>query len=183
MKGDTDTRHAAMTLGWRLPLLLVLLALLPPRAAALDELPLKAAIIYNLLLFVQWPGEDAWPPGATLVLCAAPAGRLWPHLHELQGRPVRQWRLAVREAEPGAAAGCHAWLLEDAPPRGPLARGAAAWPGLTIADGSRADDPGVVIGLRVLDNRLGFDVGLGAARAQGLQLSSKMLRLARVVRE
>lgn len=153
----------------------------PAPVQALDELPLKAAIVYNLLLFVQWPDEDRMGPNSALTLCADAGGPLWPHLRALQSRPVRRFRLELREFVPddgGVAQRCRATLLEDRP-----ARRGVALSGLTIGDGRRADEPGVVIALRPIDGRIGFDVDLSAARAQGLTLSSKVLRLARVVRE
>jgi hypothetical protein len=153
----------------------------PTCVLALDESPLKAAIVYNLLLFVQWPDEDRMGPNSALTLCADAGGALWPHLRALQSRPVRRFRLELRELGPddgSAAQLCHATLLEDRP-----ARRSAALSGLTIGDGRRADEPGIVIALRPVNGRVGFDIDLSAARAHGLSFSSKVLRLARVVRE
>jgi hypothetical protein len=151
-------------------------------AWALEEAPLKAAIVYNLLLYVQWPDEAALSPGAPLVLCAERHGALWPHLSALGGRAVRQLRLELREAgDEGTARACRVWVLEDSG-RVPALRADAGL--LTIGDGARADGAGVVIALRRGSaGRLAFDVDLVAARHQGLQVSSKMLRLARQVRE
>jgi hypothetical protein len=155
---------------------------IPAAALALEEPPLKAAIVYSLLQYVQWPDEAALAAGAPLALCAERQGVLWPHLSALNGRTVRQLRLELRDAadEP-AARGCRAWVLEDGG-RVPPQRGEAGL--LTIGDGARADGAGIVIGLRRGPaSRLFFDVDLVAARQQGLQVSSKMLRLARQVRE
>jgi hypothetical protein len=167
-----------------LGLVLALLLCLPLKVQALEELPLKAAVIFNLLLFVEWPGEAELPAGTPLRLCADRAAPLWPHLLALQGRPVRQRRLELREAttvEDQRA--CHTWLLEDGGARPMAARVAGSGPVLVIGDGQRADEAGVVIALRSVQQRLQFDIDMVQARAQRLVLSSKMLRLARVVRE
>ncbi len=170
-------RHLALP-----ALLALLLAGLLPRAQAADELPLKAAIIFNLLLFVEWPGEAELPAGAPLLLCADRAAPLWPHLQALRARAVRQRRLDLRDAaEPEAQRACHAWLLEDGGSRLPPARAGGAV--LVIGDGARADERGVAIGLRSSGARVVFDIDLAQVRQQRLQLSSKLLRLARVVRE
>jgi hypothetical protein len=155
----------------------------PAASLALEEPPLKAAIVYSLLQYVQWPDEAALATGAPLALCAERQGALWPHLSALNGRAVRQLRLELRDAADDAAArGCRAWVLEEGGRAQPQQR---AEPGLlTIGDGARADAAGVVIGLRRGPaSRLSVDVNLVAARQQGLQVSSKMLRLARQVRE
>lgn len=174
-------RHAV----WRLlPCLLpCVLGAVPAISLALEEPPLKAAIVYSLLQYVQWPDEAALAAGAPLALCAERQGALWPHLAALNGRAVRQLRLELRDATDEAAArGCRAWMLEDGGRVPPQQRAEAGL--LTIGDGARADAAGVVIGLRRGPaSRLSFDVDLVAARQQGLQVSSKMLRLARQVRE
>lgn len=181
MRPPARTRHAGSR-HRRLALLALLLALLLPRAQAADELPLKAAILFNLLLFVEWPGEAELPAGAPLLLCADRAAPLWPHLQALRERPVRQRRLDLRDAaDAEAARGCHAWLLEDGGARLPAPRPGA--PLLVIGDGARADERGVAIALRSSGARVVFDIDMALVRQQRLQLSSKLLRLARVVRE
>ena len=155
----------------------------PMASFALEEPPLKAAIVYSLLQYVQWPDEAGLAAGAPLALCAERQGALWPHLAALNGRTVRQLRLELRDAaDDTAARGCRAWVLEDGGRVPPQPRAEVGL--LTIGDGARADGAGVVIGLRRgPQSRLFFDVDLVAARQQGLQVSSKMLRLARQVRE
>ena len=44
------------------------------RAWAVDEGELKAAIIFNVLLFVEWPSDVAPPPRTPMVLCLNPGG-------------------------------------------------------------------------------------------------------------
>jgi hypothetical protein len=155
----------------------------PLAARALEESPLKAAIVYNLLLYVEWRDESALAAGAPLAVCAERHGALWPHLAALAGRAVRQLRLELRDgADEAAARGCRVWVLEDGGRIMPTLRADAGM--LTIGDGARADGAGVVIALRRgAASRLAFDVDLVVARQQGLQVSSKMLRLARQVRE
>ncbi|MBI5260068.1 MAG: YfiR family protein [Burkholderiales bacterium] len=156
----------------------------PLRAPALDELPLKAAIIFNLLQFVEWPAEAEPTPTAPLLMCADRAAPLWPHLQLLEQRLVRQRRLELRDAATtDALRGCQAWVLEDGVARLPATRVGPGMPVLTIGDGARADEAGVVIALRSIGQRQMFDINMELARQLRLQLSSKVLRLARVVRE
>lgn len=162
---------------------LVLLCM-PMRSTALDVLPLKAAIVFNLLLFVEWPGEAELPAAAPLVLCGDRSAPLWPHLQLLHDRPLRQRRLEIRDVSNAEEQRtCHAWLLEEGGQRPLSARVPGAGAVLVIGDGQRADEAGVIVALRNTGSRLQFDVNLVEARQQRLQLSSKLLRLARVVRE
>lgn len=152
---------------------------LPAASAQLDsieEMPLKVAIAYNLVLFTQWPGEAAWQAAAPLLWCADPAGRWWSVLQAIQDRPVRQARVSIRAtSRPADASGCQVVVVEDG------LRGTAQAPGrLLIGD---EGSPVWTVRLQRQGERVVFDVDLVSARAMGLQVSSKALRLARQVLE
>jgi hypothetical protein len=173
---------------------------------AADELDVKAAVVANLLAFVEWPAHTVpaahEPPGRSdgelrsaqarrmpnepLVLCVGAQQPLRAPLTTLNGRAVRQWVLQVRELAPAdAIASCHALLVDDRllAARPALRRELRGAPLLSFADGEQAADAAVCIRLDVIDGRVSFSVDLGTARANGLSLSSRLLRLAREVRE
>lgn len=155
------------------------------RAWALDASALKAAVVFNLLGFVQWPGESELPPMTPLRLCAERGGPMWPHLLALNDRVVRQFRLVLREL-PGAdnSSACDVLLVErEGGARRLPARIGSSPPVLLIGDTEGGAEPGVVIALHMRGDRVAFDIDLAAARRNGLQVSSKLLRLARSVRE
>lgn len=155
-------------------------------AHAVDEQELKAAIVFNLLLFVDWP-VDALAPGGSLVMCVSPTNELAVPLKALQGRTVRDQRLDVRELAPGVARNaCHALYLDPADvqvpaPARPAASSASAT--LVICDDVDMPPASAAIVLRHVGGRIGFDVQFEAARKAHLVLSSKLLRLARHVSE
>jgi len=152
-------------------------------AHAVDETSLKAAIVYNLLQFAAWPA-DAVPPSTALTLCVDPESTLAAPLRVLQGRPVGEHRLEVRDLPSGdAVRRCHA-LFQDPASRTTAAvrRQIGSAPVLVVSDEPRIDDA-VIVHLMVAGGRIVFDVQMQAARRSGLQLSSKLLRLAREVRE
>ena len=155
-------------------------------AGAVSELDVKAAVVVNLLAFADWPTHVAPPPTASLVLCVSAQQPLRVPLATLNGRAVRHWVLQVREL--GAAdttAPCHALLVDDVllAARPALQHELHAMPLLTFADGRQAPETPVCIRLDVLSGRVSFTVDLAIARANGLSLSSRLLRLAREVRE
>lgn len=153
-------------------------------AHAVDEAPLKAAIVYNLLQFAAWPADAVPPPSHALTLCVDPDSALAASLRVLQGRPVGEHRLEVRDLPSGdSVRRCHA-LFQDHASRTTAAvrRQIGNAPVLVVSDEPRIDDA-VIVHLVVAGGRIVFDVQLQAARRSGLQLSSKLLRLAREVRE
>ncbi len=166
-------------------LLALLGALGSSSAWAVDEQELKAAIVFNLLLFVEWPADAAAASTVSRVLCVSPSNALNAPLKALQGRPVRSQLLEVRDLPAGASrAACHAVYLDA----GDTSRQAGAKPDLAVAALVISDDvdsplPQAAIVLRHVGGRIGFDVNLEAARQARLQFSSKLLRLARSVND
>ncbi len=155
-------------------------------AHAINELDVKAAVVANLLAFAEWPAQAAPPANAPLVLCVGAQQPLRAPLATLNGRVVRQWVLQVRELSASdATASCHALLVDDAllAARPALRRELRALPLLSFADASQGADATVCIRLAVLDGRVSFTVDLATARTVGLTLSSRLLRLAREVKE
>ena len=165
-----------------LPLAAALLA--ADAARAVDEAELKAAIVFNILLFVDWPAA-ALPGDSALVLCFGPNGALNTALRRLAGREVRGRPLELRELAVAAPRPCHA-LYVDAADRArvaallkPLVAGGA----LVVSDDAEAPKEYTAIVLQRAGNKIVFDVHLQPLRQSQLQLSSKLMRLARAVRE
>ena len=161
------------------------LAFAPCAAQGVDEGELKAAIVYNILLFVEWPPAVLPAPGGALALCVGPQSAMHAPLQKLDRRELRGFQLALRELGAGASAPCHA-VFVDAADRQRLAAGLKAQRAagaLVMSDDPEAPPETTAILLRRVGTRIAFDVNLGPLRQAGIQISSKLLRLARTVRE
>ena len=167
--------------------LVVLAVLASPRAEAVERASLEAAIVYNLLQFVEWPGEAALPAGATMVVCLDAASPLLAELQSLEGRPVRRMKLAVRGiAGADDAKACGALYVDAEGQRKGLAARKAALAGgavLVIGGSDAALGEGQTVRLAESAGRIVFDIDMKAAREAGLAVSSRLLRLARKVIE
>jgi hypothetical protein len=160
-----------------------LLAAVHCTAIAVDEEPLEAAIVFNMLLFVDWPVDHAPEAGGALTVCIEPGARLEPALQALDGRLLRQSRFEVREIDPASPlARCNALLL-SAGSRidSELRRRAAAGPVFVISDEALADIDLVCVHISMENGHMVFDVNQSPLRRSGLKLSSQLLRLARRV--
>jgi hypothetical protein len=165
-----------------LPLVAGLLA--PGLARAVDEAELKAAIVFNILLFVDWPGT-LLPSGASLTLCVGSQGGLTDAFKRLAGRDVRGHVLELREIAGAPAKPCHA-IYVDAADRArlaPVLKPLVAAGALVLSDDAQAPKELTAIVLQRAGNKIVFDVQLQPVRQSQLQLSSKLLRLARAVNE
>ncbi|MBI4984377.1 MAG: YfiR family protein [Rhodocyclales bacterium] len=168
---------------------LVALALLGTDAAqAVPELAaaaqVKAAVIYNLLLFIDWPRESA---ADDFRLCLFEGGALAAALETFADKPIHGRRLALRLVgnAPDDLRACSATAVEGGNPAALARAGAAAktQPLLVIGEGTTAIDRGAMIGLATAGSRIVFDIDLAALRRARLGASSKLLRLARQVVE
>jgi hypothetical protein len=158
----------------------MLLALMPVATrAALSEAEAKVALVFNLIAFVDWPRELG-----QIRLCSVGAEDYAAQLRSLDGTLVAGLTLRERRLEPGESTrGCQVLFIADTR-AGRLRRHLEdAAPGtLTIAEGIDAIQAGAIVGIAVEQQRLAFSVNQTAARAGGLAISAKLLRLARTVR-
>jgi hypothetical protein len=171
---------------WRMPLTLLLLVL-SPLALAQKQAPeaeLKAAILTNMLLFVDWPSQSA-PALDRLKLCYLSTGPVSTALAQFEGKLIKARAVQVTRVEATTAAGCHALYVSpldfDSLPRLlPLSRNGGI---LLVGDTPGYLSRGVMLNLEVDNGRVVFDIDLRSIRQAGLALSSKVLRLARQVLE
>jgi hypothetical protein len=156
-------------------------ALMPGAASsqAVPEYELKAAYLYNFALFVAWPADTR--KDGLFVLCVAGDSPLNAALAALEGKAVRSQRLVVRGIDGMPDLGeCQMLYIAAAEEMRlerilALARGR---PILTIADALGWGGRGIMINLVARQGRLAFDVNLDAVRQAGLDMSSRLLRLA-----
>jgi hypothetical protein len=151
------------------------------RPQQVAEHELKAAFVYNFAVFTEWP-QEALAASAPIVLCTGSASTLSPALQGLNDKVVNGHKLAVRPAAAGLRA-CHVLVLGsgDRERWGQIKRDLAGTHVLTVSDDSNISQDGAMIALSMVNQRIGFDVDIKAARSARLQLSSKLLRLARSV--
>jgi hypothetical protein len=151
-------------------------------AQAVEAPELKVAIVYNILQFVEWPADV---DGPRLTLCVDPTGALGGYFKPLAGRPVQQRQLDVADMAEGFDnwKQCHAVFLDASSRRssGLAARLPRALPILVLGDGAEGRE--LMVHLVESAGRVGFNVDLGAARRARLQISSRLLRLAKKVSE
>lgn len=172
---------ALLLVGW-------LAATTPCQAGdALRDSDLKQAVVYNLLSFVEWP--QARPPGADdLRLCVVDDAGGASTLAEIAGkrlsgqRSIAVIRLGRDFAE---LQKCHVVFVAGYDNRrlAAVAAGSANAPILIVGEGDKAIQNGATVGIVLSAGHVALDVDLAAARAAGLVISSKLLRLARRVYE
>ncbi len=166
--------------------IIVLLQVQFARAQAAFEYELKAAFLYRLTEFVDWPA-DAFPSGnAPFRICIFGADPFGDALDRvLEGERVKGHPLvAARVTQAEQLAGCHIVFISQSQPERITAalNLLRASPVLTVADMGNFLERGGTMNFVTAGGRLTFDINTAAADRARLQLSSKLLRLARAVR-
>jgi hypothetical protein len=143
----------------------------------LPEYRLKAAFLYNFMLFTEWPATV----GPSLNLCIFGNDPFGAEIDPLQGKQVGGRGITLqRKTSVDSLKGCQVVFIVSSS-IGSLPRMLDALRGepvLTVADSPGAAAQGVALNMNVVQNKIVFDANLRAARNAGVTLSSKLLRLA-----
>lgn len=173
---------------WRMLGALAVLAVAPlAHAQAARQAPepeLKAAILVNMLLFVDWPTPENQAPDR-MTVCYLLAGPVATALEQLGGRIVKGKPLRVLRVDAAALGECHALYLSplDTASLSAVVSNVRAGGTLLVGDSPGYLQRGMMLNLELDGGRVVFDVDLRSVRQAGLSLSSKVLRLARHVSE
>jgi hypothetical protein len=152
--------------------------------AEAEEFAPKAAFLYNFALFTDWPAEARARDGQNLILCVLGKDPFGPALGSLEGKPVRNRKVAAEAIQhPEQAERCHVVFISSSEearlPK--LVEAPAESSALTVSDMDGAVQKGVMISMSLQDRKVVFDINHEAAKRARLALSLKLLRPARNV--
>jgi hypothetical protein len=159
----------------------------PVRAAASSpslEHDVKAAFVLQLLSFIDWPAENA--PRDSIVVHVVGRGPMHDALVALRGEQVGPFFVAVHAGGvPSHGDKCQVLFIDcaSAAEASESLRLGHATGTLSIANCPGFAAQGGMINLVVVDSRVGFEVNPDAVARGGVKISSKVLRLAKIVRK
>lgn len=153
-------------------------------ADVVPEVAVKAALLYNFAKFTEWP---ALPPAAPIVACIiGDDGIAEAFVQTVRGQSIGGHQLDVRRPPDHTAwRVCHLLFIAEVEARRSAAglSGVRMMPVLTVSDGRGFSQTGGIIELYIENGRVRFAINLDAVGRSGLQLSSRLLGLAKVVRD
>ncbi|MCP4005413.1 MAG: YfiR family protein [bacterium] len=174
-----------------LAVLSLLFAVLPTRSLAepdnTREYRLKAAFVYNFTKFIRWPETASAGSDENVVLCVLAEESIDQIVRStVEGKPVRGNPVTVRTLAAGSTAEtCHLVFVSQSRRKHikTLDRRAKE-SGLLIVSEAKAFGQGqAMINLVVEENKVRFEINMGATDGAGLRISSKLLKLALIVGE
>jgi hypothetical protein len=145
----------------------------------LSEYTIKTGYLYNFAMLTEWPSGAM---GENLELCVIGNDDFGNALEMLQGKTVNSRQINVHIlAHPGEAKGCHVLFIAevDRTEFALLKREVAGRTILTVTDNAKLANSGVMIFLRPEHQRLVFEIDMNAAKNANLNISARLLRLAR----
>lgn len=150
------------------------------------ERTVKAVFLYKFLNYAEWPDPAFAEPHAPFVVGVYGADDMVNELTTLAAvRPDSDRPVQVRKIARGdSLAGLHVLFIGSGAgnPLPMLAQARERRSLLVVTESDRAAGAGTAINLLVVDGRVRFDVFLDAAEKAGIRLSSRLLAVARFVR-
>jgi hypothetical protein len=165
---------------------ILLLSPTTARAQDVTEPALKAAFIYNFARFTEWPA-DAMAKDAPLLLCVVGDPAVGGALEQaVKARTLAGHSIGVSQAGPDvrSLAGCHIAYIADVTASEAAKMVAALHdaPVLTISELKGFTRMGGIAQFFFENGQLRFDIQLASAARARLQISSKLLSLARTAK-
>jgi len=152
---------------------------LPAAEDADVESHVKAAYIYNFARFVEWPARAGAGPVRIGVLGH---GDLAPHLEEVvRGKSVNGRSIEVTHVSAASEGDCCQILIierSESKRLKDVTQALAVKPVLTVSDCGGGIRDGVIIGFRMVDESVRFQISQEAAERAGLRISSQLLKVA-----
>ena len=168
------------------------------KSSSASEYQLKAVFLYNFAKFVEWPSEsfaDARAPIILGILGKDPFGTTIDQI--IKSKTVKDRKLTIKrfekikdlrasfagKREKGAA--CHILFISSSEEEylAKILEILKASSVLTVGEMEKFTQRGGMIIFTVKENKIRFEINLDAAKRAELKISSKLLKLAKIVRD
>lgn len=152
------------------------------------EYKIKAALIYKLTKFVEWPSQAFKQSDSPLEICIAGNNPFGDALNALEQRKVGKRRIEVVYHSNGMEAvknSCHMLFLSATPGgvANKIVNALIDRPVLTISDVEHFAEQGGVMQFASQANRIGFIINLDSAKRAKLKIAAPLLYLSTVIQE
>jgi len=151
------------------------------------EYPVKLAFLFNFTKFVEWPTDSFRHAGAPLAICVVGEDPFSTDLEEeLRTRTVGGHPVEIQRLRPTDALNtCHVVFVPvtEKNQAARIVRGLEGSSALTVGESEGFALQGGIINLTVEEHKLRFEVNPVAAERAGLKISSKLLSMAKIIKE
>jgi YfiR/HmsC-like len=150
------------------------------------EYLIKAAYLYRFAMFTEWPADSFATPDSPIVLGIVNSDPFGSAIDQtVQGKRISKRRIVVERLNWNQdPRHCHI-LFVSSPDMTRINELRSRVDGLSIlvvGDNVDAGRRGGTINFTVMDNKVGFEINVDAAKRARLEISARLLNLARIVR-
>jgi hypothetical protein len=149
------------------------------------EYQIKAAFLYNFAKFVEWPADAFAQKSDTMNLCILGDDPFGPDLKPVQGEIIGNKRLTIKHVKATQPLKeCHLLFVCKSEKKQlskivNTLKGASI---LLIGDTDGFAQQNIIINFYLEENKVRFEINTDAAKLARLKISSKLLKLAKIVR-
>jgi hypothetical protein len=148
------------------------------------EYKLKAALLYKLTRFIEWPPRDG-TAASRFGICVLGRDDFGQSLDELSVRKVGEASIVIHRFKNSGSIGasCQLVFISDSKRAflGKILRRLKKKPMLTVSDSEGFAVHGGMVQMSLADKRITFKINHRAAKMAGLKISSKLLNIATIV--
>jgi hypothetical protein len=148
------------------------------------ERQVKSAFVFNFLQFIEWPATAFEKSDEPIIIGVADTNCLGDALAAAtDGKTVRGRKVVIRNVDPKSPGRCHVLIVGNLEGNDlqSILKSAPASGCLTIGDSEHFTEGGGVIRFFLEDRKMRFEINLAGAQRAELQISSKLLKLAKVI--
>ncbi len=153
-------------------------------AQTAGEYEVKAAFLYKFASFVEWPAEMAQAPLCIAVVGRDPFGDALDQV--VKGKAISGRGFLIKRLKSGqGTAGCHIVFISESEKGrvGSILLGLQGTSALTVSDIPGFCHGGGMIEFEMVDQKVHFEINPEAGERARLKLSSRLLSVAKIVRE
>lgn len=149
------------------------------------EYQVKALFIYNFINFVEWPADSSFSSNSAINVCIVGEDPFNEAFDEIRNETVKGKRLVIKPYHASEERrGCQLIFIPASEVRRAesILRTVRDAGVLTVGDTEEAARQGAVIGFYMEQKKVRFAINIEAAKHAGFKISSKLLKLAKIVR-
>jgi YfiR/HmsC-like len=155
-------------------------------AQEVEEYQVKAAFLYNFAKFVEWPAQTFKTPQDPIMVCVLGHNPFGNALEDvMRGKSIEGRAFAFRQVSNfEEASSCQILFISSSEGKHFHALYGNANPAriLTVGEAQGFASAGGVINFKLDEGHVHFEINVGAAEHAQLQISSKLLSLAQIVK-
>jgi hypothetical protein len=150
------------------------------------EYHIKAAFLLNFAKFMEWPSHAFSDPSTPLTLCILGKDAFDEALKIIEDKIVKERRLVIKKAS------CiedikesHILFVSTSEKKNlsAILSKINGLPILTVSETKNFCQSGGIVNFVLVKNKVRFEINVDAAKRTGLQISSKLLKLSKIIKE